>query len=71
MALKRQYPLHRIVNRLDILLPGNRPFIAPSNVIHAQQQSVSESVKRLRIHRPLLAKPDHSTTIGRAWPTPY
>ncbi len=24
MALERKYPLHQIVNRLDILLPGNR-----------------------------------------------
>ncbi len=25
MALERKEPLHQIVNRLDIMLPGNRP----------------------------------------------
>ncbi|HGX4593766.1 TPA: transposase domain-containing protein, partial [Escherichia coli] len=33
MALERKEPLHQIVNRLDIMLPGNRPFVAPSAVI--------------------------------------
>ncbi len=35
MALERKEPLHQIVNRLDIMLPGNRPFVAPSAVIQA------------------------------------
>jgi putative transposase len=30
MALERKEALHQIVNRLDIMLPGNRPFVAPS-----------------------------------------
>ncbi len=47
MALERKYPLHQIVNRLDILLPGNRPFVAPSAVIQARQRLGSESVKRV------------------------
>lgn len=25
----RKEPLHQIVNRLDIMLPGNRPFVVP------------------------------------------
>ncbi|CSW39134.1 IS4 orf [Shigella sonnei] len=29
MALERKEPLHQIVNRLDIMLPGNRPFVPP------------------------------------------
>ncbi len=29
MALERKEPLHQIANRLDIMLPGNRPFVAP------------------------------------------
>ncbi|WP_171764193.1 IS4 family transposase [Shigella flexneri] len=37
MALERKEPLHQIVNRLDIMLPGNRPFVAPSAVIQARQ----------------------------------
>jgi hypothetical protein len=28
MALEREEPLHQIVNRLDIMLPGKRPFVA-------------------------------------------
>lgn len=35
MALERKEPLHQIVNRLDIMLPGNRPFVSPSAVIQA------------------------------------
>ncbi|SVH88417.1 IS4 ORF [Shigella flexneri] len=38
MALERKEPLHQIVNRLDIMLPGNRPFVAPSAVIQARQR---------------------------------
>lgn len=30
MALERKEPLHQIVNRLDIMLPGDRPFVAPA-----------------------------------------
>lgn len=29
MALERKEPLHQIVNRLDIMLPGNRPSLSP------------------------------------------
>ncbi|EJZ61240.1 putative transposase [Shigella flexneri 1485-80] len=29
MALERKEPLHQIVNRLDIMLPGNRPLRCP------------------------------------------
>ena len=38
MALERKEPLHQIVHRLDIMLPGNRPFVAPSAVIQARQR---------------------------------
>ncbi len=38
ITLKRKKPLHQIVNRLDIMLPGNRPFVAPSAVIQARQR---------------------------------
>ncbi|MCW0329256.1 hypothetical protein NB704_000645 [Pantoea ananatis] len=41
MALERKESLHPIVNRLDIMLPGNRPFVAPSAVI--QTRSVWEA----------------------------
>ncbi|WP_249921515.1 hypothetical protein, partial [Escherichia coli] len=28
-ALERKEPLHQIANHLDIMLPCNRPFVAP------------------------------------------
>ncbi|HDL8490762.1 TPA: transposase domain-containing protein [Yersinia enterocolitica] len=47
MALERKEPLHQIVNRLDIMLPGDRPFVAPSAVIQARQRLGSEAVRRV------------------------
>ncbi|MCN6672717.1 IS4 family transposase, partial [Escherichia coli] len=47
MALERKEPLHQIVNRLDIMLPGNRPFVAPSAVIQARQRLGIEAVRRV------------------------
>lgn len=32
MALEGEEPLHHIVNRLDIMLPGSRPFVAPQRL---------------------------------------
>ncbi|WCG82613.1 IS4 family transposase [Pectobacterium sp. A5351] len=50
MALERKEPLHQIVNRLDIMLPGNRPFVAPSAVIQARQRLGSDAVRRVFTH---------------------
>lgn len=47
MALERKEPLHQIVNRLDIMLPGNRPFVAPSAVIQTHQRLGIEAVRRV------------------------
>ncbi len=47
MALERKEPLHQIANRLDIMLPGNRPFVAPSAVIQARQRLGIEAVRRV------------------------
>ena len=47
MALERHEPLHQIVNRLDIVLPGNRPFVVPSAVVQARQRLGSDTVKRV------------------------
>ena len=33
MSIFRDMPMRDIVNKLDILLPGNRPFVAPSAVV--------------------------------------
>jgi IS4 transposase len=38
MALYRHLPMNQIVNQLDILLPGKRPFVAPSAVVQARQR---------------------------------
>ncbi len=38
MALFRHLPMSQIVNQLDILLPGKRPFVAPSAVVQARQR---------------------------------
>jgi putative transposase len=47
MALERKEPLHAIVNRLDILLPGNRPFVAPGAVVQARQRLGDDAVRRV------------------------
>lgn len=38
MALYRHMPMSQIVNQLDILLPGKRPFVAPSAVVQARKR---------------------------------
>lgn len=47
MALFRHIPMSQIVNQLDILLPGNRPFVAPSAVVQARQRLGAEAVKQV------------------------
>lgn len=47
MALFRHVPMSQIVNQLDILLPGNRPFVAPSAVVQARQRLGAEAVKQV------------------------
>lgn len=47
MALFRHLPMSQIVNQLDILLPGNRPFVAPSAVVQARQRLGVEAVKQV------------------------
>ena len=38
MALFRHVPMAQLINQLDILLPGKRPFVAPSAVVQARQR---------------------------------
>lgn len=47
MALFRHIPLNQIVNQLDIVLPGNRPFVAPSAVIQARQRLGEKPIQEL------------------------
>lgn len=47
MALYRQLPMSHIVTQLDILLPGDRPFVAPSAVVQARQRLGAEPIKAI------------------------
>ncbi|WP_439845997.1 transposase domain-containing protein, partial [Aeromonas veronii] len=38
MAIFRHVPMTQLVNQLDILLPGDRPFVAPSAFLQARQK---------------------------------
>jgi hypothetical protein len=42
MAMFRHISMGQIVNHLDIMLPGKRPFVAPSAVVQARCQWPSE-----------------------------
>lgn len=47
MALYRHIPMGQIVNHLDILLPGKRPFVAPSAVVQARQRLGEAPVRKV------------------------
>jgi len=47
MSMFRHLPMSDIVNQLDIMLPGKRPFVAPSAVVQARQRLGSEVVQRI------------------------
>ncbi len=47
MALYRHIPMGQIVNQLDILLPGKRPFVAPSAVVQARQRLGEAPVRKV------------------------
>lgn len=47
MALFRHRPMSQIVNQLDILLPGKRPFVAPSAIVQARQRLGEEPVRQV------------------------
>lgn len=47
MALFRDLPMAQIVNQLDILLPGKRPFIAPSAVPQARQRLGEAAIQQV------------------------
>lgn len=50
MALFRSHSMNQIVSHLDILLPGKRPFVAPSAVVQARQR-LGEDVVRLMFEK--------------------
>lgn len=47
MAMFRHIPMTQLVNQLDILLPGERPFVAPSAFLQARQKLGDKSIERL------------------------
>lgn len=47
MALFRHLPMSQIVNQLDIMLPGDRPFVAPSAVVQARQRLGAPAVQKV------------------------
>ncbi|HGE8238792.1 IS4 family transposase [Aeromonas sp. 82P] len=47
IAIFRHVPMTQLVNQLDILLPGDRPFVAPSAFLQARQKLGDKSIERL------------------------
>lgn len=47
MALFRHIPMSQIVNQLDIVLPGGKPFVAPSAIVQARQRLGEESIREV------------------------
>ena len=56
MALFRSLSMNQIVSHLDILLPGKRPFVAPSAVVQARQRLEADVIRlvfeKTRLNRP-------------------
>ncbi|OZB03191.1 MAG: IS4 family transposase [Idiomarina sp. 34-48-12] len=47
MALFRDMSMRQLVSHLDLMLPGNRPYVAPSAVVQARQRLGSDVMKRM------------------------
>ncbi len=47
MALFRDMPMWQLVSHLDLMLPGNRPYVAPSAVVQARQRLGADVMKRM------------------------
>jgi len=47
MALYRHLPMSQIVHQMDILLPGKRPFVAPSAAVQARQRLGEAAVREV------------------------
>ena len=47
MSIFRHLPISDIVNQLDIMLPGKRPFVAPSAIVQTRQRLGADVVKRV------------------------
>lgn len=47
MALFREMSMRQIVSHLDLMLPGERPYVAPSAVVQARQKLGSDVMKQM------------------------
>jgi len=47
MSLFRHVPMTQLVNQLDILLPGDRPFVVPSAFVQARQKLADKAIEQL------------------------
>ncbi|MEX9383435.1 transposase domain-containing protein, partial [Proteus mirabilis] len=47
MSLFRSLSMAQLVSHLDIVLPGNRPFVAPSAVVQARQRLGEDAVRKV------------------------
>ena len=47
MSLFRRVPMAQLANQLDILLPGDRPFVVPSAFIQAQPKLADQAVRQV------------------------
>lgn len=80
MALFRSHSMTQLVSHLDILLPGKRPFVAPSAVVQARQRLgedvirlMSEKTQRLWFEKTPLSHWNGLTLMavdGTIWRTP-
>ena len=80
MSLYRHLSMDKVVSQLDILLPGKKPFVAPSAVIQARQRLGSDVMEAVFNHTQRLwhrktPHPDwHGLTLhavdGVVWRTP-
>ena len=64
MSMFRHIPMTQLANQLDILLPGERPFVAPSAFIQARQTLGAEAVAQVFRHT---ARHWHAQCQHPAW----
>jgi hypothetical protein len=65
MALFRKYPIHDLVGRLSLVLPGPKTAIAPSSVVEARQELGADPLER--IFEMSAEKWGHASAREHAW----
>ncbi len=80
MSLYRHLSMDKVVSQLDILLPGKKPFVAPSAVIQARKRLGSDVIRTVfhqtqQLWQSKTAHPNwHGLTLhavdGVVWRTP-